>query len=163
MLCPSADDMKKKVEACLGYGLVSAVFLVNFFRLHKQGERVGMDLVVYATQEVLRKTGLKIGDIKKTLKKYSDSAHVTAAFLLMGGEKSDLAHVLAGAEFLREFGEKFHLNNRTTPLLDPTTTWKVPSEYSLPVVEIGQVPDDALLAALAQEYIEKHIWSERSR
>lgn len=163
MWCPPVDEMRKKIESSLGYSLVSAMFLVNFFRLYKQGCRASLKIATYATEEVLRKTGLKIGDITKTRNKYGDSSHISAAFLLMDGDKSDLVYKLAGAELLRKFGEEFQLENRTSPLLNPDTTWKVPPEYGLPVVEIGPIPDDAALAVLAQKYIKNAIWAKRSR
>jgi len=163
MYCPSVDEMNRIIKSCLEYSLISAIFLVNFYKLYNQGERVSLKIVTYATENILRKTGLKIGDISKTRKTYGDSAHLAAAFLLASGDKADLAHVLAGAEVLREFGEGFHLENRDIPLLNPATTWKVPSEYKLPGVEIRKGTDDVSLSALAQEYIKNAIWAKRSR
>jgi len=162
MFCPSIQEMKKILEKRIEYSLISAIFFINFYKLKCQGEVVSLNIAQHVTEELLRKIKLKIGDIRKTFKEYCSSSHITAAFLLMCND-NDLSRKLAVAEFLRKFGEGLRLDNRQKPLLDPETTWKVPSEYSLPLMEIMQCPNDELLAALAREYLEKDLWANKSR
>lgn len=87
-------------------------------------------------------------DVWNAWRAYKTVAHLWAIAQIAEAEgvyetlttSEDLLRFLAYAEAFRHFGETLVPHARTTPLLNPATTWTVPAHIPLPLVTLGPIP-----------------------
>ncbi len=134
------------------------VLILTLAKAEAGEKRTGVNAALSDLQPALEKrlgwgNGGGISELKAAWRDFRPTAHLWARQSMgpMGELCDDLPLFLewiAGAEDLRRRGEAFRPPKAKTPVLDPSTTWRMPDELALPSATLELPSVDTIISTI---------------